>query len=179
MNNWSNLFKTIILCSSGPYSRIWLCCLEPFCPSLDGKNGTEVQPCFTRIVFRRFPLVALPSYLHMRSDVVCSAAKCHYQCHKKIWLKQIPYQCHVLNCENQRWYSERLVWLIHAHDMFATIAWSVTISRLFFVVINFAKYHWKDFCAPWERERVKGRAGSKLLHASSFRLMIYNCDKEC
>ena len=66
---------------------------------------------------------------------ISSAAKCHYQCHKKIWLKQNPYQRHVLNCDNQRWYSERLLWLIHAHDMFATIASSVTISRLFLLWI--------------------------------------------
>ena len=44
-----------------------------------------------------------------------SAAKCHLQCHKKIWLKQNTYQHHVLNCDNHRWYSEWMVWLIHAH----------------------------------------------------------------
>ena len=60
-----------------------------------------------------------------------SDAKCHCQCHKKIWLKQNPCQRHVLNCDNQRWYSERLVWPIYAHDLFTTIAWSDAMSRLF------------------------------------------------
>ena len=43
-----------------------------------------------------------------------SAAKCHCQCHEKIWLKQNPCQRHVLNNDNQRWCSKRLVWPMHA-----------------------------------------------------------------
>ena len=61
---------------------------------------------------------------------------------KKTWLKQNSYQRHVLNCDNKRWYSKRLVWPIHA-------SWHFCDHRLishyfmtfFFNLISFPKCH--------------------------------------
>ena len=55
-------------------------------------------------------------------------------------LKQNPYQHHVLNCDNQRWYSKRLVWPIHVSWHFCQRFVSHYVMT-FFSVISSARCH--------------------------------------
>ena len=88
-----------------------------------------------------------------------SAAKRQCQCHKNIWLKQNPCQRHVLNCDNQRWYSKRLLWTIHASWHFCEQRLASHYVMTFFTVICSAKCHWHNH----DKFRQKKRSASRAL----------------